>query len=315
MICDVHAHCMPTAVSDILTGGDDEARRRYQAVAPMSDSEEDIEGRLALMDAAGIDVQVLSLPPVPVLPDEEATVRVVRAANDALAGVVARRPERFLGYAELPLPYVDASLRELERCRSELGLRAVNLMASSGTTSAVAEELAPLHEALDRSHTIVLIHPRVNGLCSALVTDYALEAPLGPVLEDSVIVAQIVRTRLVHRFPHLEVIIPHLGGVLPIYVPRMDNQMGLLFPDLPELPSETVRRLWFDTMAHCSAPALRSACDVLGAERLLTGSDYPVPESHEGYAASIDYIRHAGLADTEVEQILHGNAPRLFGLT
>jgi predicted TIM-barrel fold metal-dependent hydrolase len=317
MICDVHAHCTPGVVEAGLRELEQvgTARQRYgRIVPPVSDSEADTDARLALMDDAGVQVQVLSQSVLPLLGNEAATVRLVQQANDALARMVARHPDRFLAYAELPLPYLDASLREFERCRTELGFDVVNILASCGTTSAVAEEFDPLYEELDRRATVVFFHPRVTGLCSPLLNDYGLNAPLGPVFEDTLLVCQMVRRQFPQRFPNLRIIIPHLGGVLPIYLPRMDNQMSLLFPELSERPSDTVRRLWFDTLAHGSVPALRSAHETLGVDRLVTGTDFPVMEHHDGYKASIDYIRHAGLPEADVEQILHVNAPRLFGL-
>jgi predicted TIM-barrel fold metal-dependent hydrolase len=219
-----------------------------------------------------------------------------------------------LAYAELPMPYVDASLRELERCRTQLGFDMVNLLASCGTTSAVAAEFDPLYEELDHAGTVVLFHPRVTGLCSPLVVDYGLSNPLGPLLEDSVLATQIVRRQFPQKFPNLKIIIPHLGGVLPIFLQRMDNQMSMRFPELSERPSDTVRRMWYDTVSHGSAVGLRSACESFGVDRLVTGSDFPALEHFDGYKASIDYIRDAGLPEADVEKILYVNAPQLLGL-
>jgi aminocarboxymuconate-semialdehyde decarboxylase len=307
----------PRAVEEILRdlGPGGPGPMPYGTKAPpMTDSPDDLDRRLAIMDSGGVQVQVLSLVPLPTLGDEEVTVRLVRAANDALADVAARRPDRFRAYAELPLPYLDAALGELERCRDQLGLDAVNLLASCGDTSIVAREFDPLYEELDRHGSVMFIHPRVSGLCSALVNDYELAAPLGTLFEDTLVVAQMVRRQFLQKFSAVRVVVPHLGGILPIYLQRMDNQMQLFFPDLPERPSDTVRRIWFDTLVHGSVPALRSAWESFGVDRLVTGSDFPVMEHHDGYAANIDYIRHAGLPDADVEQILHVNAPRLFGL-
>jgi 6-methylsalicylate decarboxylase len=317
MICDVHAHCMPADVEAMLRENEPPGtvRLKYGHLdPPMSDTDADTDARVTIMDGAGVQTQVLSLSPLPMLGDEALTVRLVQAANDAMASMVERHPDRFVAYAELPMPYLDASLRELERSRSELRMQAVNLLASSGTTSAVAAEFDPLYEELDRTATVVFFHPRVSGLCSPLVTDYGLSAPLGPVFEDTLLVAQMVRRQFPQKFPDLKVVIPHLGGVLPIYLERMDNQMALLFPDLAERPSDTVRRLWYDTIAHGSKPALRSAWESFGVDRLVTGSDYPVTEHHDGYKAAFDAIGNAGLPDADVQQILHENAPRLFGL-
>jgi aminocarboxymuconate-semialdehyde decarboxylase len=167
-------------------------------------------------------------------------------------------------------------------------MHTVNILASVGTSAAVDPRFDDLYGELDRTNTVVFFHPRVSGLCSPLVNDYQLAAPLGPLFEDALVVSQMVR--------------------------RQYNQMGLLFPDLAERPSDTVRRMWFDTLVHGSVPALQAAVASFGVDRLVTGSDFPVMEHHDGYKASIDYIRHAGLAEADVEQILYVNAPRLFGL-
>lgn len=316
MICDVHAHCMPTEADAIFrehlgTG----ARIQYGTIQPpVSDTDDDLAGRVAIMDDAEVQTQVLSLSALPMIDDEATLVRLVRSANDAMASMVARYPDRFIAYIELPFPYLDASLRELERCRTDLGMHTVNILASVGTSSAVDPQFDDLYAELDRTNTVVFFHPRVSGLCSPLINDYQLGAPLGPLFEDALIVSQMVRRQFLKRFPNLEVVIPHLGGILPIWLERMDNQMGLLFPELPERPSDTVRRMWFDTLVHGSVPALQAAVASFGVDRLVTGSDFPVMEHHDGYKASIDYIRHAGLAEADVEQILHVNAPRLFGL-
>jgi aminocarboxymuconate-semialdehyde decarboxylase len=314
MICDVHAHCIPTLVAEALEERGLTRQTIGRGTPPVTETDADLKARLALMDEAGVQVQVLSISPLPFIDDEAGAVQVVREGNDAMAEMVARYPTRFQAYAELPLPYLDASLRELERCRRDLGFQAVNILTSSATTSAIDEQFSPLYEELDRTGTIVFFHPRVDGLCTPLINDYGLTQALGPVIEDTVLVAQMVGRQFPHRFPNLKIIVPHLGGVLPIYLNRMDNQVRARFPDLPERPSQTVRRLWYDTVSHGSAVGLRSAWEAFGVDRIVTGSDFPALQPFDGYVASIDYVRHCGLPEGDVEQILHVNAPRLFGL-
>jgi 6-methylsalicylate decarboxylase len=313
MICDVHAHCTPRAVGAILE--EVGVHRDWPEWMPKSDSDGDIDARLEMMDEAGVQVQVLSLTPFPELEREADTVRMVQHANDAIAEIAARHPHRFIAYAELPLPYLDASLKELERCRTELGISAVNILTASGTSSSVAPELDPLYEEIGRTETIVFFHPRVNGLCSPLLNDWGLAGPIGPLFEDSVLVCQMVQRQFPQRFSNLKMIIAHLGGILPIYLERMDSQMRSLSEGSErERPSDTARRLWYDTLSHDSVPALRSAHASFGVDRLVTGSDFPAMVRDGSFASCFDYIRHAGLPEADVEQILHVNAPRLFGL-
>ena len=316
MICDVHAHCLPQQADRFLLDkyGINALMRPVFIPQNSPASDVDIEARVAMMDDAGVQWQILSMPPLPTLGDEADTVKMVRMVNDAHASMVAQYPDRFQAYIELPLPYLDASLAELERCRTEHGMHSVNILMSHGTTSAIAEEYDRLFATINETETIVFFHPRVSGLCSPLITDYGLTPSVGPAVEDTVLVAQMIVRQFPMKFPNLRIVIPHLGGMLPIYLNRMDNQMARALPDLPEKPSAIVRRLWFDTLVHSSAVALRAAREAFGVDRLVTGSDYPSLEHFEGYKASFDYICHAGLSDADVHQIMHVNAPRLFGL-
>src|SRR5207245_11778223 len=119
MICDVHAHYIPKDFSDFM--GDRFPTRvgvpilRGIARHPVSDSAEDIQGRLALMDDAGVEKQVLSPNHPPYLPDEAECVKAIQMLNDGYAGLAHRYPQRIASYVMLPLPHIDAALKEMER--------------------------------------------------------------------------------------------------------------------------------------------------------------------------------------------------------
>lgn len=318
MTVDAHAHWLPESVSDLLTSRYDfNAMLRPQYVpleSPVSDSVADVAARLQLMDEAGVAVQALSVPHLPQLEDAAEYAALVRTVNDAQAEVVARHPQRFIAYAELPLPHLHEAIEEYRRCAEELSFRAFRIASSHGPLSAVDERFDPLFSEMNERGAIVFFHPRGNGLCSPLVQEYGLAPPLGPLLEDSVLAAQIVLKQFPLRFLNLKVLIPHLGGNLPLYLERMDNQIGRAFGPLPELPSETVRRLWFDTAVHGSVPALVAACASLGSDRLVPGSDYPAMEHFERYSRSFDWISTDVLTARQVEQIRVHNPSDLFEL-
>jgi len=119
MICDVHAHYTPKNFSEFM--GDRFASpvhlpvKRGMALHPFSDSPEDIEGRFRMMDEAGVGMQVLSPNHPPYLPDEAECVTAVKMLNDAYAEFAHRFPDRISSYVMLPLPHIDASLKEMER--------------------------------------------------------------------------------------------------------------------------------------------------------------------------------------------------------
>src|ERR1700720_2638748 len=131
MICDVHAHYTPKNFSEFM--GDRFASPTHLAVKrglarhPFSDTQEDIEARFRLMEDAGVGRQVLSPNHPPYLPNEAECVTAVKMLNDAYAEFARRYPDRISSYVMLPLPHVDASLKEMERGFDELGCVGVNM--------------------------------------------------------------------------------------------------------------------------------------------------------------------------------------------
>ena len=106
---------------------------------------------------------------------------------------------------------------------------------------------------------------------------------------------------------------PHLGGLMPLILGRLDYHAPLFLTDVTEPPSATARRLWYDTVAHGSVAVLRCAHAELGAERLLLGSDFP-NQADDAYTRAVHFIRDAALPPADVEAILDGNATRLLDL-
>jgi aminocarboxymuconate-semialdehyde decarboxylase len=113
----------------------------------------------------------------------------------------------------------------------------------------------------------------------------------------------------------VRIIVPHLGGDISLIIRRIDFQKGLYLPADAEQPSVTAKRLWYDTVCHAHVPGLRVACDSLGADRMVLGSDYPY-EVGPLYQSCVDFIKDpgTGLSSEQVEAILDRNAQALFHL-
>ena len=94
---------------------------------------------------------------------------------------------------------------------------------------------------------------------------------------------------------------------------RLDKQGQPDVPDLPEPPSVTARRFWYDTVCYGSKAAFTCALEAFGADHLVTGSDYPVLQDYEAYKETFAYIERLGLAQADTDKILHHNAQALFG--
>ena len=126
---------------------------------PFSDSPEDIEGRFRLMEEAGVGRQVLSPNHPPYLPDEAECVTAVKMLNDAYAEFAHRFPDRISSYVMLPLPHIDASLKEMERGFDELGCVGVNMNIVCLGRSIAETEFEPIYAEMNRRGAVLFVHP------------------------------------------------------------------------------------------------------------------------------------------------------------
>src|SRR5438034_9000241 len=147
-----------------------------------------------------------------------------------------------------------------------------------------------------------------------MINDYKFTVSVGASLEDAAIVLHLIARRVPERYPNITYVIPHLGGLIPMQLQRLDNQVPRNYPDLPERPSLTARRFYYDTVAHGSHAALLCAWKAFGADHLLPGSDYPVLLAHETYARTFSWIREVDLPVADIDQILERTAPAVLNL-
>jgi 6-methylsalicylate decarboxylase len=133
---------------------------------PFSDTQEDIEARFRLMEDAGVGRQVLSPNHPPYLPDEAECVIAVKMLNDAYAEFAHRYPDRISSYVMLPLPHIDASLKEMERGFDELGCVGVNMNIVCLGRSIAETEFEPLYAEMNRRGAVLFVHPAGSAICS-----------------------------------------------------------------------------------------------------------------------------------------------------
>lgn len=110
----------------------------------------------------------------------------------------------------------------------------------------------------------------------------------------------------------MKIIASHLGGMLPMVMQRLDDHQSFEAPHMPEPLSRAARRLWYDTVSHCSAPALRCACEALGPDRLLLGTDFPY-EAGNVFLKAVSYVEES-LTASDARQVLDLNAARVLYL-
>ncbi|MGE0057989.1 MAG: amidohydrolase family protein [Dehalococcoidia bacterium] len=315
MITDIHAHYHPDRFVTAL----EKARGRgpgAMAPHPDTDSEAHIQERLAMMEHAGVGLQVLSpaASRAPYGNDEATAVEAARVINDMSAELVARYPDKFKSFVSLPLPHIEASMDELKRGMDELGFAGVNLHISVNDRSVAEDEFLPIYEEMNRRNGIIFYHPCASGICSPMITDYGFNAAVGTSLEDTVIALHLIAKKIPSQFPNIKYVIPHLGGPVAMLLERLDNQYSMQANNLPEPPSVTARRFYYDTVGHGSKAALHCAYLAFGSEQILPGSDFPVLLSYETYRDTFSWIKDAGLPEADVNQILEVTAPKLLGM-
>ena len=315
MKIDIHAHVFPSAYLDLLDrAGGSECTTDVGRNLGADRTPEDMAHRLAMMDRAGVNVQVLSVTPQsPHLPDEVRAIEAARTINDTYAEIVRDGLGRFAAFAAMPLPHVDAAVREVGRALDELGMLGVAV-----TTAILGRPLADsmfdtLFAELDRREAVLFIHPVGLGADSPVIAQAQLTWPIGAPIEDTLCVLQLLQARIPERFPRIKFISAHLGGCLPLLARRLDVQAPWYMPPGTPPPSESVRSFWFDTVSG-HPPALRCACETFGADRLLLGTDIPYWQDHL-YQWAVEYVSKSGLSAEDVERIYSRNAQHLFGAT
>jgi 2,3-dihydroxybenzoate decarboxylase len=290
------------------------------ATAPLHKSLLDIgAGRIAHMDAIGIDMQILSLtsPGVQVF-DAGLATRLAAESNDVLAEAVKAYPTRFAGLGAVAPQNPEAAAREIERVAGPLGLR--GLIINSHTMGEYLDlpKFRPILEAAEAADMPIYLHPREPG--PSMVTpylDYGLYfATWGFSAETGLHAMRLIMSGTFDRFPKLRIILGHMGEGIPYWLQRIDNRYLLqvkigAVEKLPRLPSEYFHDNFFITTAGVtSMPALRLSLDVLGAEHILFAADFP----YEDDADAVRFMDGAKVTEEERKQIYETNAVRVFKL-
>ncbi len=305
MRIDVHAHYYPDEYIRCLS--DFGAATHQAGRAPGAGVS--LEQRVELLDRSGIHLQVLCVgAQQPYFANAEHAAEAARRANDSYADICGGYGGRFAAFAALPMPHLDAALQELSRALDTLGMVGVNVGCTIAGQPLDDACFEPLFAELDRRAAVVFLHPLGLG-CGPLVEDYGLSFTLGAPFEDSIAALRLVRSGLTARYPHMRLIVPHLGGTLPFLFKRLDGSLNL---EPGQRPSEHLKRMWFDTANNHTA-ALRCAVESVGASQLVFGTDFP-HVAGERFDRATSYIQESDLSQDDKSAILDHNAQALLGI-
>lgn len=297
MIIDVHAHYYPQRYLDLI---------RRPDLPPASGvlAGQSIAERLALLDRAGVDTQVLSVSQAqPYLPDPAAAAEAAKLANEEFLSLCDAHRGRFLAFAALPLPHVDQALAEIERVAGLGPVVGFTLGCSIGLRQLDDPLFEPVYAELDQRGAVVFLHP-VGQEDTPWLGGHNLAWLVGAPFEDTAAGLRLILSGTLTRFPRVKFIVPHLGGAIPFLEARL-SRLGRA------QISSGLRAMYYDTVSG-SAEALASAQRVFGTDRLLFGTDYPYcDEPH--FRRHLSYLGEAGLGAAELDQVTGGTAAALLG--
>jgi predicted TIM-barrel fold metal-dependent hydrolase len=278
--------------------------------------------RIADMDAAGITLQVLSMPGGGAeLLDGAAGVALARDYNDALAKAVARHPGRLAGFAHLPMRVPEAAADELERSVRDFGFHGALI---SGLANGLCLDHPFFEPVLARAVALdvpLYIHPGIpvepvrrayyDGLPGQLSRAMAASA-WGWHIETAVQALRLVLSGTLDRHPRLKIILGHMGEALPFMLARCEDKIAA---EAAKILRRTVTQtildqVWITTSGFFTLPPFLAALHTFGVERILFSVDYPYSANAQGRA----FLDALPVTAADREKIAHGNADRLLRL-
>jgi len=331
---DIYPHILPKRFAERIfslpaTGLN--MQKRFREVPALTD----LDLRFRIMDRYGDYVQVLTLcsPPVEVLGTPQETPELARIANDGMAELVEKYPDRFPGFvASLPMNNPEAALKEIERAIIKLGATGIQIFSNVNGRSLDEPEFQPLFARMAAFNLPIWLHPTRAPSFPDYQTEkrsrYDLWWVFGWPYETTIAMGRLVFSGIFDRHPNLAIITHHMGAMLPYFEGRAGpglDQLGSRTDDpddavalgrLCRRPLDYFRMFYADTALSGALPATECGLAFFGADRVLFATDMPFdPEKGPGFIREtvrvIDNMR-ASLEDKQ--KIYEGNARRMLKL-
>lgn len=305
---DTHQHMLP----DFSYAETNDAHAPVGGLAPMAWTK---ETSLSFMDDAGIDIAVLSISTPGVhVGDGQKAKKLARRCNEFLAEIIEQRPDRFAGFACLPLPDVDSSLSELAYALDKLGLDGVVAFTNANGVYLGDPRLDPVFQELERRKSVVYVHP--NASPDPIAHTLGLPDNLIDFTTDTNrVVAEMHYTNRFARTPNVRYIFSHAGGSIPYMAARFAiiDEMGFVpGGDERGTAADMFRRMYWDTALSASDPVLRMLHDVAGIDQVLYGTDFPYLRRDLAVGSKQQILQSTAIDDRGKADILGRNATHLF---
>ena len=274
----------------------------------------DPSARIKALNQMGIDIQAIS--PSPILlfywEEPEVAAHFSRKQNEAIQEVVKSHPDRFIGFGSVPLQSITDSI-EIAREAKSMGLKGLEIGNAVGDKPLDDPIFEPFFNTAQELDMLLFVHPLEGGLDA----DDPLSPILGNVLQftfrTTMMVERLIVKGMFEKYRNLRLCLSHGGGLLAFNIWRLDHSYSLrpeLKKIIPDKPSGYLRKLYFDTIVH-SVVALQYLVKVVGADRVVIGTDYPMAM---GDFDSVQKVMQLDLPAAERELILGDNAARALSI-
>lgn len=323
---DAFAHILPRKYRDRLERHLERAissrQLRYyrDGVFDFDPSLTDLNARWRRLEPFGdyTQVLVLAVPPIEETGPPSVAAEFARLANDEMAALVQRHPDRFVGFAAaLPLNDTEAALAEINRAVNELHALGAQVYTNMQGTPLDDPRFEPIFDTLEGLGRTVWLHPTRNATWPDYPTetesDYGLWWSIGWPYETAAALSRLVYSGVMERHPNLKLIAHHGAGMVPHFSARL--AMGPGFRQvkdlLPRPPLDYFRRFYADTALFGAPHAVRCVLDFFGPDHVVFGTDMPLgpPGAIEATIADIEAV---GLSDKDRSTVYAGTAERLF---
>ncbi len=291
----------------------------------------DLETRFRIMDKYEGLMQVLTLssPPVETVADSQEAVDLAKLANDEMAELVLKYPDRFVAaVACLPMDNIDAALSEIDRAINDLKFRGVQIYTPVNDKPLDLPEFMPLYEKMSQYNLPIWLHPKRGSDYADYRTEnrsmYRIYSLFGWPYETAVAMTRLVFSGVLERYPNLKIITHHCGAMVPYFEQRivglydlMETRRGENYKHgLAKAPIEYFKMFYNDTAIYGSTPALMCAYAFFGADQLLFGTDMPFDNQlGDRYTKeTIHSIERMDIPDLEKRKIFEDNARRVLNL-